>query len=230
MPELIYIRGGSFLMGSESGSEDERPIHEVKIDSFYVGKFPVTVHEFVSFLEATSHPFPKNLLSGFADHPVTNISWFDAQQYCNWLGKGYRFPTEAEWEFTATAGDPKNIYPWGTTNWNELTILHQLFQNGPEAVGIFGPNEFGIFDMGLNVHEWCLDWYAADYYSQSPSNNPHGPESGKRRASRGGSWRHQIKITRCAARSSIPPEFRYADYGFRIVREIDLTQRRKDAE
>ncbi len=68
-----------------------------------------------------------------------------------------------------------------------------------------------------NVHEWCSDWYAPDYYAVSPERNPRGPETGERRASRGGSWRHHIKMSRCAARSSIPPEFQYADYGFRVA-------------
>ena len=68
-----------------------------------------------------------------------------------------------------------------------------------------------------NVHEWCADWYAPSYYAVSPDRNPQGPETGDRRASRGGSWRHHIKISRCAARSSIPPEFQYADYGFRVA-------------
>jgi formylglycine-generating enzyme required for sulfatase activity len=208
-------------MGSESGNEDEHPVHEVTIDPFYIGKFPITVAEFKAFLEVTSYDFPQNLLSEFPNHPVTNVNWYDAIKYCNWLGEDFRLPTEAEWEYAATAGYSNNVYPWGNRNWNELPELHQLFKNGPENVGIFEPNGFGIFDMGMNVHEWCADWYAADYYSRSPSHNPRGPENGKRRASRGGSWRHQIKITRCAARSSIPPEFRYADYGFRIVREIE---------
>jgi len=67
------------------------------------------------------------------------------------------------------------------------------------------------------VHEWCVDWYDPDYYGVSPERNPGGPESGKRKASRGGSWRHHIKVARCSARSSIPPEFQYADYGFRVA-------------
>jgi formylglycine-generating enzyme required for sulfatase activity len=75
--------------------------------------------------------------------------------------------------------------------------------------------------MAENVHEWCSDWYGKEYYAVSPLDDPRGPESGVRRASRGGSWRHREKVTRVSARSSIPPEFRYSDYGFRVYGERD---------
>src|SRR5207245_344083 len=94
-------------------------------------------------------------------------------------------------------------YPWG----NELPDCGSRWLNGPEAVRRGAPNVYGLYDMCQNVHEWCNDWYAADYYSVSPDCNPRGPAEGSRRVSRGGSWRHQVKISRCAARSSIPPEF-----------------------
>src|SRR5207247_11381746 len=76
----------------------------------------------------------------------------------------------------------------------------------------------GIYTMADNVHEWCMDWYGKDYYKLSPARDPGGPETGSRRASGGGSWRHQIKVTRSSARSSLDPSFRYTDYGFRVVR------------
>jgi sulfatase modifying factor 1 len=82
------------------------------------------------------------------------------------------------------------------------------------------PNAYGLFDVCTNVHEWCSDWYDPSYYAESPSRDPRGPGEGTRRVSRGGSWRHQVKVTRCAARSSIPPAFRYADYGFRIACDV----------
>ena len=91
------------------------------------------------------------------------------------------------------------------------------WHEGPEPVGLGEPNGCGLFDMCQNVHEWCSDWYDPRYYAVSPPENPRGPDRGTRRASRGGAWRHHIKVSRCAARSSIPPEFRYSDYGFRPV-------------
>ena len=85
-------------------------------------------------------------------------------------------------------------------------------------MGLYPPNTYGLYNLGDNVHEWCVDWYDAGYYGYSPELNPRGPTSGSRKASRGGSWRHQIKVARTAARSSIPPGFKYADYGFRVAR------------
>ncbi|HTA29275.1 MAG TPA: SUMF1/EgtB/PvdO family nonheme iron enzyme, partial [Candidatus Cybelea sp.] len=81
-------------------------------------------------------------------------------------------------------------------------------------------NAYGLCNIGANVHEWCSDWFDAAYYAVSPERNPRGPANGTRRASRGGSWRHQIKVTRTAARSSIPPELKYADYGFRVAASL----------
>jgi formylglycine-generating enzyme required for sulfatase activity len=79
------------------------------------------------------------------------------------------------------------------------------------------PNAFGILGIGANIHEWCADWHAADYYAHSPVSNPQGPSTGVRRTSRGGAWRHAITVSRCAQRSKIDPGFRYTDYGFRLV-------------
>jgi sulfatase modifying factor 1 len=216
-PEMISISGGVFLVGSESGADDEKPVHEVFVSPFQIARYPITNREFELSDVA---PLSKDSNFNHPDQPVTSVNWFDAVAFCEWLseqtGKSYRLPTEAEWEFAATAGDPKNIYPWGTRNWEQRTELHSRFQYGPERVGSFESNPLGIHDMGMNVHEWCSDWYDRNYYLQSPRENPKGPFTGERRSSRGGSWRHQIKITRCAARSSIPPVMRYADYGFRV--------------
>jgi formylglycine-generating enzyme required for sulfatase activity len=88
---------------------------------------------------------------------------------------------------------------------------------GPAQVGVNPPNGFGLYDMSEGVHEWCSDYYEYNYYRYSPERNPPGAAAGERRASRGGSWRHQIKFARCAARSSLPPSFSYSDYGFRVA-------------
>jgi formylglycine-generating enzyme required for sulfatase activity len=125
-------------------------------------------------------------------------------------------PTEAEWEKACRGGNADAEHAWG----DDSPESFEYFQGewtGPKAVAAWRPNGFGLFNMGDNVHEWCSDWFDPGYYAISPADNPRGPDHGKRRSSRGGAWRHHIKFARCAARSSIPPEFRYADYGFRIA-------------
>jgi formylglycine-generating enzyme required for sulfatase activity len=129
----------------------------------------------------------------------------------------YRLPTEAEWERAARGGVEGALFPWGDAPPESLPNYASRWQTGPEPVGQSSPNAFGLFDICANVHEWCGDWYDPNYYAISPDRNPRGPQGGTRRASRGGSWRHHIKVTRCAARSSIPPHFQYADYGFRVA-------------
>lgn len=226
-PGLIHIQSVTFRMGSDFGQEDEKPVHDVMLDPFFIAATAVTNLEYRRFLkgmlpEKLDQPAWMDSTHFDSDEqPVVGVSWFDAIQYCKWLGsrtgKPYRLPTEAEWEYAASGGSSQNVYPWGKSGWKERKELHSKFQNGPEPIRSFVPNSLGVYEMGMNIHEWCSDWYDDSYYTVSPSSNPKGPDTGTRRASRGGSWRHAVKITRCAARSSIPPHMRYADYGFRIA-------------
>jgi len=215
-------------MGDDSGRDDERPMHCVWVDAFELAAFQVTNADYARFLAATRHPKP--LLwddANFNDpeQPVVTVSWFDATAYCEWLsrvtGLRYRLPTEAEWERAARGGIEGQPYPWGDAPPESLPDYALRWKTGPEPVGRYAPNAYGLFNMGDNVHEWCADWYDPHYYGRSPDRNPQGPTAGTRRASRGGSWRHHIKVTRSAARSSIPPEFKYADYGFRLARSAE---------
>jgi formylglycine-generating enzyme required for sulfatase activity len=168
-------------------------------------------------------PFWDDANFSHPQQPVVAVSWFDAATYCAWLSAAtsshYRLPTEAEWERAARGAAEGRMFPWGDDPPMSRADYHARWKNGPEQVGQSEPNAYGLFEMCENVHEWCSDWFGADYYGGAPDRNPQGPETGNRKASRGGSWRHQIKISRCSARSSIPPEFKYADYGFRVVRE-----------
>jgi formylglycine-generating enzyme required for sulfatase activity len=224
-PLLIQIPAGWFSMGYDAGQEVEAPVHRVWVESFAMGPTQVTVAEYTRFLDATGSPPPPYWGHRDFSHPqqpVVAVSWFDAIDYCAWLsemtGSHYRLPTEAEWE-RAARGGAGGIFPWGDDPPMSRPGYYARWQTGPEPVGQSEPNAYGLFEMCENVHEWCSDWFNADYYRVSPDRNPQGPEQGKRKASRGGSWRHQIKISRCSARSSIPPEFKYADYGFRVVRD-----------
>lgn len=199
-------------MGQEDGRDDERPVHRVTVAPFRLSRLPVTNADFAAF-----RPFEFTN----AALPVTSVSWFQATEYCAWLSSQWgirlRLPTEAEWEFAARGGLEQSRYPWGNAPPESRAGYAARWLRGPEPVGTAEPNAYGLFDLCENVHEWCSDWYAQDYYSESALENPQGPATGLRRASRGGAWRHHIKIARCAARSSLPPDFRYADYGFRVA-------------
>ena len=226
-PIIVIIPEGWFRMGSEAGQDNERPVHRVWMDAFQLAACQVTNREYARFLYATGEPPPPLWTHPNFNHPqqpVVAISWFDAVKYCEWLrnqtGRPHRLPSEAEWERAARGGVEGALFPWGNAPPQSLPDYAKRWKNGPEPVGRFAANAFGLHDICDNVHEWCSDWYHPDYYRISPERNPQGPESGQRRASRGGSWRHHIKACRCAARSSIPPEFKYADYGFRLACDI----------
>src|SRR5262249_7198743 len=153
-----------------------------------------------------SHP-------AFADgrQPVVGVSWFEAVAFAEWLGRvqggRWRLPTEAEWERAARGGLPGAPTAWGATLPPGEGPGGRL--EGPWPVGRGTPNGFGAQDMTTIVHEWCLDWYAEGFYAASPERDPRGPDEGERRSSRGGSWRHHVRWSSPAARSSLPPTYRY---------------------
>lgn len=226
--KLVCIPSCDFLMGSDKGQDCERPIHRVQIDSFLLGATQVTNETFEKFLQETGSeppPFWNDSNFNHPQQPVAGISWHQAIQYCEWLsnqrGRSFRLPTEAEWECAARSGLEQKQFPWGDEAPQSLPGYATRWQNGPEPVARYAANPFGLYDIGDNVHEWCSDWYDPDYYAISPERNPQGPEQSPmkpaRKSSRGGSWRHHVKVARCSARSSIPPEFQYSDYGFRVA-------------
>ena len=232
-PHCVLIPAGFFLMGSETGRDEERPVHRVWVDEFEMAAFQVRNRDYAVFAQASRRRAPAHRADpdfSHPDQPVVAVSWVDAHEYCRWLGSAtgrrYRLPTEAEWERAARGGREGLAYPWGgepPMGWPEYRERWGRPEGeirGPLPVGRGTANPYGLYDISENVHEWCADWFRRDYYSCSPERNPAGPAAGERRASRGGSWRHQIKVSRCAARSSIPPAFEYADYGFRVVRDL----------
>ena len=222
---MVAIPEGWFVMGNENGRDDERPAHRVWVDSFELGAYQVTNAEYARFLAAAKSSNPLHWKDPNFNHPkqpVVAVSWHDAVAYCQWLsalsGQRYFLPTEAQWERAARGGVEGALYPWGDAPPEQVPEYTRRWATGPERVGLYAPNAYGLFNLGDNVHEWCSDWYDAGYYARSPERNPQGPEEGARKSSRGGSWRHHVKVTPTAARSSIPPEFKYADYGFRLAR------------
>ena len=226
-PLMRAIPKGWLEMGCASGRDDEKPVHRVWVDAFELAAHQLTNAEYARYLAATRAAKP--LLwddANFNDprQPVVAVSWFDAAAYCDWLSgatrHAYRLPTEAEWEHAARGGVDGALYPWGDSPPEDMPEYASRWRNATEPVGLYAANALGLYNVCDNVHEWCADWYDAGYYAISPDRNPAGPAQGARRTSRGGSWRHQVKISRVAARSSIPPEFKYADYGFRVARSV----------
>ena len=223
-PALVCIPAGWFLMGCGTGQDCEQPVHRVWVDEFLLAECQVTNAQYARYV-ASSHstppPFSDDPCFNQPEQPVVAVSWHDATGYCEWLsritGRIFRLPTEAEWERAARGGREGALFPWGDTAPQFLSGYAKRWQAGPEPVRSGEVNGYGLYHMCDNVHEWCSDWYSPTYYDVSAECNPRGPESGTRRASRGGSWRHHVKVSRCTARSSIPPEFQYADYGFRVA-------------
>jgi sulfatase modifying factor 1 len=221
---MIVIPSGWFWMGSENHFAWEMPRHFVFVDAFEISPTPVTRREYQLFLESGSHCLPRGWHDPELDdpeQPVVGVSWYDAVDYCEWLSQtlreAYRLPTEAEWEKACRGGRDNLEYAWGNESPESFPYFQQPWP-APRRVAGFRPNGYGLFNLGDNVHEWCSDWFAPDYYASSPLQNPNGPESGTRKVSRGGSWRHQVKASRAAHRSSLPPVYRYTDYGFRVVK------------
>jgi formylglycine-generating enzyme required for sulfatase activity len=224
---MCSIPEGYFQMGCDSGRDDETPAHRVWVDGFQLAAFQTTNAQYARFLERMGHA-PPSLWNdpdfNNPEQPVVAVSWFEAAAYCDWLSslqeQKFRLPTEAEWERAGRGGAEGEMFPWGNCQPENLPDYANRWKSGPEQAGLYSLNAYGLFNMGDNVHEWCADWYDASYYSVSPERNPQGPPSSSRRASRGGSWRHHIKVTRTAARSSIPPQLKYADYGFRVAASL----------
>ena len=221
---FVPIPGGWFNMGSEVGQADEGPVHRVWVDPFQMAVVPVTRGEYRSFLDATNRDLPRewdNPMFGDPEQPVVGVSWNDAVVYCLWRssnGELVRLPTEAEWERAARGRRAASNYPWG----DEIPAWIPNGGRGPLQrpwkVRHGDPSDFGLYGISANIHEWCSDWHSRTYYRESPRRNPGGAPSGVRRASRGGSWRHAVTISRNAARSKLDPSYRYTDYGFRLAR------------
>ena len=227
-PALVSIPGGWFLMGSDSGQDCECPVHRVWVDSFFLAATQVTNEEYERFLRATSAlppPFWQDANFNHPRQPVAGVSWHEATRYCEWVtsrtGRARRLPTEAEWERAARGGLEQRQFPWGDDLRNRCLTTRRA---GRPALSrsLAMPRTLSVFTTSAIT---CMSgeayWYDPNYYSVSPERNPGGPERSSmkpgRKSSRGGSWRHHIKVARCSARSSIPPEFQYADYGFRVA-------------
>ena len=186
-PELGAIPAGSFMMGNPAGTEAEKPVHQVTLSAYSIGKYEVTNQEYRRFCEATGRPYPED--PEFAEgqnysetrprHPAVMMSWTDAAAYCLWLkdrtGKDYHLPTDAQWEKAARGGLEGKLYPWGDDKREGMAQMNQSWSAGTVEVGSFPPNGYGLHDVAGNVNEMTADWYDEDYYESSPSHDPLGP-------------------------------------------------------
>jgi formylglycine-generating enzyme required for sulfatase activity len=237
---FVNVPGGCFTMGDThgDGQGDEKPLHQVCLDSFSLGKHEVTNAQFRKFRpDHDSGIYEGNSLNG-GNQPVTNVSWYDAAEFAKWLtaktGRVFRLPTEAEWEYAARGGTGGRNY-WGedtavacrNANGADLTAKAQWPEwtttdcndgyKVSSPAGSFQPNAYGLFDMMGNAWEWTNDWYDAWYYFDSPRNNPQGPSGGKLKIPRGGGWGNASECVRVADRNGFDPEFTILFLGFRLA-------------
>lgn len=212
--ELVRIKGGCFQQGSATGASNEKPVHEVCLTDYYLGKYEVTQRDWQDVMGSN----PSRFKACGDSCPVDSVSWSDAKAFINRLnaitGRNFRLPTEAEWEFACRDRSKMVNYCGG----NEVGVVawHRYnSRNGPHPVGQKQQNSLGIFDMSGNVWEWVLDWNGT--YPSTLQNDPNGATSGSSRVRRGGSWQYDPEKTRSTWRSSGYQEDRAMDIGFRLA-------------
>jgi formylglycine-generating enzyme required for sulfatase activity len=238
---MILVKGGTFSMGSMKISNDESPVHNVTLKSFYIGKYEVTFIEYDTFCRLTRRGSLNDNGWGRGNRPVIQVSWNDAIAYCNWRSQfegltpcysmstqnvqcnfnanGFRLPTEAEWEYAARGGSESHGFFFSGSDYaDEVTWYHHNSDSQTKPVGTKMPNELGIYDMSGNVWEWCWDWYDKDYYTSSSKADPLGPISGFMNVLRGGSWSDNPRAARISNRFRNYPVTKASIIGFRIAR------------
>lgn len=224
---MMPVEGGTFTMGATAeqgndGSEREKPVHQVTLDTYYIGQIEVTQALWVAVMGSNPSHFIGNL------NPVENVSWDDCQDFIASLnritGRNFRLPTEAEWEFAARGGNESQGYKYaGGDNidnvaWysgNDSWQIRGTGAYGTHPVATRMPNELMLFDMSGNVHEWCQDWYGG--YSSEGQTNPIGPATGTNRVYRGGSWYFDEWFCRVSFRNSVTPSYRSYGIGLRLA-------------
>lgn len=239
--EFVSIKGGCYQMGDSVGDGDpnERPVHEVCVSDFSMGKFEVTNAQFKKFRPQHNSGKSQNASLDEDNQPVVNVSWEEAVAFSKWLsqqsGQKYRLPTEAEWEYAARAGSNQSRF-WGNNpeeackyanvadmtakkqwaKWTAFTCDDGYAVSAP--VGKFKPNGYGLYDMLGNVWEWCEDVYNSEAYTKLPKDNPVFGGSGEYRVMRGGGWSNGPLGIQNSHRVGLSPDFGHHSLGFRLVK------------
>lgn len=235
--KMVLVPAGEFAMGSDNGEPDERPVHQVFLDSYYIDQYEVTNASYRECISAKACDVPNSRIyfdySRYAQYPVTYVSWNMARTYCEW--RGARLPTEAEWE-KAARGTGGSIYPWGnifdgsyvnfcdsncSDSWADRYSNDGYAKISPVGSYPKGVSPYGAYDMAGNVWEWVSDWYSATYYTEYPMNNwppnPTGPNEGEIRVIKGGAWISKSEGVRSAVRDRIFTTFYGDRFGFRCA-------------
>ena len=214
--EFVWVPGGCFNMGSNEGGSDEKPIHEVCLDGFWMGKYEVTQKEWQSIMGNNPSYFKKG-----DRFPVEQVSWDDAKAFIKKLngrtGETFALPSEAQWEYAARSGGKNQKYSGGN-DVNRFAWYNKNSGGTTHKVGTKAANDLGIHDMSGNVWEWCEDIYAKGAYKKHTRNNPIYAQSGSNRVLRGGGWRGSPASVRCANRFWNTPGNRDFLLGFRLLR------------
>ena len=243
---MVRIPAGEFEMGSNKEGANERPVHTVYLDTFYMDVYEITNAQYKAFVDANPEWQKENIPEEFhdgvylrlwngntypegkANHPVVYVSWYAAMAYAEWVGK--RLPTEAEWEKAARGGLIGNAYPWGDTI-DPTQANYARHFNTSIAIGQYPPNGYGLYDMAGNVSEWCLDEYDPDFYATSAHKNPFSNGTReevinnfkvikqKNRVLRGGCWSDNGLFLRVAYRAWGPQHYTSVFRGFRCVKD-----------
>ncbi|NTV15571.1 MAG: SUMF1/EgtB/PvdO family nonheme iron enzyme [Desulfobulbaceae bacterium] len=214
--EMVSVPGGCFQMGdpSAAGDQDARPLHAVCLDAFRIGRYEVTQALWQALMGRNPAKFSRG-----GNYPVESVSWNEIQTFLGKLqqrtGLAYRLPTEAEWEQACRSGGQEEKF-CGGDNPDVLAWYGSNSGRSPHPVGSKAANGLGIFDMSGNVFEWVQDWYQDDFYSQSPKDNPTGPEGGKKRVCRGGAWHDTSRAVTATDRFGLAPSERVSGGGFRL--------------
>ncbi|WKZ38886.1 MAG: SUMF1/EgtB/PvdO family nonheme iron enzyme [Anaerolineales bacterium] len=223
---MVFVPAGEFTMGSDNGEPDEKPVHQVYLDAFWIDQTEVTNAMYTTCVAdggctppSSSRSYTRNSYYGnseFNDYPVIYVNGYQANAYCQWAGRS--LPTEAKWEKAARGTDGRT-YPWG----EGISCDNANYYAGRLCVGDTskvrsyesGKSPYGAYDMTGNVWEWVNDWYSSAYYEESPLLNPLGPHSGQTRIARGGAWSTREYRSRSTYRNSISPTIDGDGLGFR---------------